>query len=517
MQDADKYLETVILGDIVGAPVPVFGREDLLETDFYNWLWEYSLEDEYSWTINSAKYYSFLEALSHFLAAVLYKRWSVSADVDIEPELDELIDTAFSKYPFHVFDAPFPVYSCVSHALDDNYFDVDDHYKLADTLGKVLDRTAASLSGWNSRGIEKELLYMAGEREDNPRPCFKVSGWQYTVNEIEMMLTYSTFETTGIYAAMIDMKDIRNVYECDEADWQSMSLIEMEMMLAIDANKQKKSVIAIMPEWQEVGCEGYRFTMFLDALKLVPEGIDTVIAMSASSSPLTDLSLKRFIENTGVPVLVDGRSGEVRLPDLLDNTVCWKNDNQFTSNEWVYTGDLAEDTLCEIDDVSSAMVLDSIVSMSGVMQASKYDMKYMLDYLLDEENKDDKKMHEREEIDKRILYALSEGAIDWRDEQVGISCAFTTRGYILNGIYNEMSERGKQGDSFPKTKLLEDFKQLAIAEGLLQNGFQTLLFDECACPFDEWLDKTYEKAKNAGVASSIGAYMAGVPMSDIIA
>lgn len=512
MQDAGKYLETAILGDVVGAPVPVFGREDLLETDFYNWLWEYSLEDEYSWTIDSAKYYLFLEELSHFLAAVLYKRWSVSADVDIEPELDELIDAAFTKYPFHVLEAPFPVYSCVNHALDDNYFDVDDHYKLADTLGKVLDRTAASLCGWNSCGIEKEILYMAGEREDDPRPCFKASGWQYTINKIETMLAYSAFETTGIYAAMIDMKDICNVYDCDE----SMSLIEMETMLAINADKQSKCVIVIMPEWQEMGADVIRFTTFLDALKLVPEDIDTVIAMTVSSGPLTDLSLKRFIENTGVPVLADVRSEEVRLPDLLGNTVCSENDN-FTSNGWIYTGDITEDVLSEIDDVSSAMVLDSIASMSGVMQAARYDMKYMLDYLLDEENKDDKNMREREEICKRVLYALSEGAIDWRDDQVDMSYAFTAKGHILNGIYNDMSERGKQGDSFPKTKLLEDFKQLAIAEGLLQDRFQTLLFNESACPFDEWLDKTYEKAKNAGVASSIGAYLAGVPMSDIIA
>lgn len=519
----------------VGDPVPVYGDETITCAHFYNSLWEACLADESVMLIDKDKYDAIIAPLYDYLTAMLFVRWSLSADVDMEEELEkkvfDILDNAdMSNIDFNIWQGEF------SSDHNDDAFVFNKEDRLGAWLGECLSSTAMSLSGFGYKSsdiFEDDLVWMSGQSPYHPsRPCFKERGWQLARDMIESQFSIVKYSLTDhvLDITLIDINACvnRNDMGDDELWWDKIT--------ANDVRKhsgENDCAIAIVPKGNTSGYCGNNLVMFLYKLGILDGKYKTIMAIESSADDFSKDKLSALVGSLDMDVLVDGVFGKnSSFTCVYGDELFYKDGDTLGTtpwdhiNGWCYLGKVPEQVIEKIDETLSQISVEKLVNIvcrptktEREAAKSESNKSNAADWSYSVQNKlaltyGSKVSHAL--TFGRVDISMPEDIIDIQDGSVYMS-------------YRKMLEAAGKTSIAPLPKydmisaavqLLEREEELSPDPEIWMETYipDNAPIDDALCQkFEERLAHVVEIAEAAGIPSAFDALDAGVPIEDILA
>lgn len=514
----------------VGDPVPVYRDSEMTCAYLYNSLWEACLVDEESMKIDTEMADELISPLLDYLTAMLFLRWALSADVDMEMSLEDkvctvLTDHEMSNIPFDIWNGEFSS----DHNRDSFVFNDDD--KLSVWLGECLAQSASQLSGFGAYGnysdIDNELIWSLGKSPIDPkRPCFKESGWDVARDAIfsQFSIIRYSLEDAKLEFALIEAdKNMGHSYE-KEMEWTNLDACEVKEF-ARKAHGIRSCGIVIVPKGDHAGKLGYSFAEMLTWLDVMPEGMQRILAIGCGNDSFSRSKLEQFVDGLGLPVLFDGVFDDQGPFDTeLGGQVEYGVGTIWQSMEWGYVGKLPESTVKKMDSVLSEIAVGWLVDIVCRPTASErasaqnggedapvwsYASKSKLEY----------------EYGEYVSSALTFGHVA---VQVNSTMNFDEAAFYSK--YRNFLESRERLDNAhtPEYDMMVAAKELLEREEELVPTEQPMraftyipeddrLDDDMRRKFEQRVKNVVAIAEAAGIPSALDAFAAGVPLDDILA
>lgn len=557
MGDKRFYISDII-EEPLRAPVPVWRTTEMTCAELYNSLWErFCWADEF-YNADCNEIRESLRPLAEYLSAILYERWSRSADIDKEPELQERIDSVLLDSDLS--NAPFASYRpwFSDHNEDDFVFNPDDN--LSEWLGEQLSDVALSMSGMGGRAgghdIDEDFIWMVNEREPGAKPCFKAHGWEEVVESMlgEMSLIWASV-ASGISIVLIERESVGNHSWKDDFEYMELTSTEEIRKLAHDDIVTRENTRVLVVDSDELAQKtGYDLVEFLEVMKLVPDGVERFLVFGCEWRSKTNLrKIAETVEKVGIPVLCAPNDGDGDLHAELHGKV---NVQYSKRSPYRYNGALPSDVMAEFDEVLSYFEVYSILDSMFKQPQEHDELRHHIlaggAYGGEEEEDVMTKHPDHEALSEisrrhslkvslaqdfgisRLASELSFGAVELSEaagKAMRSEDMLTWRYFRVCNVYEDVIEdSGPEAFPTPKLDMLRLVHKLYKREKIFYAGdewYPHTLYDdgneadgtcsEHAEAFERRVRECIDSADESGIKSSIEAFAGGVPAEDILA
>lgn len=526
----------------VKSPVHIFGQDNILTCgEFYNWMWEECCHDRVTFHMDNAAIERIIEPIAEYLTALLFVRWAVSADIDIEDGLQEKIRSVFEKSA-RIIDQPLPELPIMcDHNEDDFIFSPED--RLSNWLGECLSDAAGNLSGFGGGSMhvpDEEFIYTLGERPGYTKPCFRNEAFEHAFVAVhgQMSIIYGSLRCVGVDMTEIMRKGIFSkdaqhyppYHDIDDCEIGSDSYKEIKGLVEDGIiTPDNASILIVGDEADDLSVQ-CGLVQFMDLFDLIDDDIDRFIVVQSSRGELVQNRMRKLVEALKIPVLLDIRTDEdeeKRIPGAVNHLVSSARCKPWMI-QWKYEGEMPDALVREADAYMSCGVVSSMIQDLVTMEDEH--MHSGLSGCYSELNE----IVERRMIELMGLILHGEYDIEHVEELVEIHDAgeFTDNRSVMLVSYcqaNFNETNSSQRLSTPLYDRMSFMQNLYDREDIIvkpqMDAWARTVYDASAdrCEasdekiLDEMLSHMIERRNASGIESSIDAYDKGIPASDILA
>lgn len=530
---------------LASSPVILYGDPNLTCAEWYDHAWEQAHAGLHSLErlpIDPEIEILEKESLAEYLTAILYLRWAIVADIEIEPELMDIIESTLSKTKYEnpeckpTEPVPFP------HNDEDLVFEEDD--LMGAYLAKELDAAASLLSSGSFFVHQGDICYNAGEYPGTHRPVFKASGWDTTVRAMksEIGLPFSCIASSGIEMFAItdvqrtlrrpipsdDFDDVKTVgIKISEAD----SIFDDDSTLHLAPSRTAMILIddeesALRLAWQTV--------TLLDLAEQLPHDIDNVIVPCVSTNPRCIDFCLDYAKRHGIEILVSFVFVNSGADAAVDTKSSVLTDAKSSQNSF-------DDTPRYVDEVPSA-IIEKVHQVKAIHAARRFNRQVWMHYEAEPDehdlsfedwkplSEDEERARDAEHVRRldEILSCLSFGTINLE----GIDPAYAAD-TLSNKLLSDLALREDVGEG-ELAKDIDAMEQMYLRYDALSPDLDSIEFteEETAIfrPYkigwkgkygerwqrEEAIEHARSCAEEIGLDEFFAAYKRGIPMEDLL-
>lgn len=342
-----------IIEQPLDAPIEIYDNNSITCAQVYNYYWEKYFDGrmmpkQIHRENNQDDTNSDFKDIARLVTAIIYDRWSRSADVDIEPSLRKRIDAIYDASP--LFIDIYSTYECsCDHNSEDNIY--DDENLFADFLGECALKSIDNNYGMSHLDEDKQLLWFSHELEHGSKPMFKDSGFDYlyykVLNNISSFFEMAMDKGIRSYVLYVDnIKRDRSVvvpFNPDEAyetllqqDEQMSAKSKLNLQSAINEywgenNRNTKFTldlsrsccVLIDADYDEIS-KVTQFCELLYSFEYIDESkYDSIVVITKTDGNTYEKLAKKLIDALKIPVITFASNSyntcSVENPDELDD------------------------------------------------------------------------------------------------------------------------------------------------------------------------------------------------------
>lgn len=520
-------ISTVIEKD-VSDPVPVYSTTSMTAAYWFGVVWELSHEKS-RFIADKEITRSICDNLAEYLTAIALARWARSADVDIEPELQEKIDSVLAK---DLLNTPLPhLQLLANHNAELRMFEDDDDFN--DWLGSCLRRAVSTVNRAESEvNANRTLVRMVSEKYPGSRPEFMASGWDTMRSAVNntIYLPFTVINTNGLWVEMFE-----NVNE--HHNWMLGSQVPLTTIEPNDfvrgrlfsndvsekdaAEKIAKMGVLIIEstDYYEDFMGLFEMSLVLSKVKAIPKNIEHLLLIGiVPGSTYNVEQMRKAISHLGIPVLFSFEyndepriiePSELVLSGMFELSSFRTTTTLIADFAWEYIGPLSDDASFEADALLTLTVLNKLVSK----------MKETFNVHIPSEDDDGYtfSMPPDDAID--VAHALSFGTMDFEKIRKTARDFTENRERLTSNVLSRIANyRLKSGDeSFVFTNkarfLVKAYEMMGIFPDNLLPYFG-LEIEQMSV--SDGVSVSKEKAFEVGIDTMLQAFARGVPVEDIM-
>lgn len=510
-------------------PVVLFDDARLRAAEWYDEMWEAVHEGLHPLALgDELKAMDLQSELAEYLTAVLYLRWSVIADIELEPSLLQRIEWVLEHSSFEDPSQRPKKRSRCFHNEGDNMFEPGD--VLSFVMGRALSRSVENIPD-ESNGINGSDTFVRHSSERKGAganvPMFLASGWNIAHKAVadSLALYFDMMCASGMEATIFP--DIWENIEKgkDAVDPEIVSedieLDELECLFDNEGLSPKTTAMMIFDLEDRSLMSAWTLCTVLDVMDAIPSGVNDIVVVLRTYDARSRTFCAEYAQKHGVSILVDFstpiRGVSERLPGALDDSVSWNpyalsNDRLFGIT---YTGLVPPKSEELIHDAAAGSQAGALMAMIERAYEPEDAMVYVSYALPDELRDPEKKARAQEAVE-----ALSFGSISLRGIAEELFSA---------ADYNFILRHLSSDDRIGVGRLAQDIRsmrELYTERGIIpldrQRAHQGAPIEDgeedayMPWTMEEAIYDLAERAHEAGISEYFKAHKKGIPLDSIL-
>ena len=370
-----------------------FGTDACCE-DLYNYIWYLTHKrNRYECNMNDAE--SFICPFCDWLAAMTLANWALSADLDIEDDLKQKIDTILKKRDYNTEKIPDYPTDGINHCDDDYVFEPGDnlHEWLVDSAFSVTDRAIQRCADM-ANGPGNEILYMYQERGAGAKPSLKLSAMDHMIRSIRysIMPLMSTMLDMGVGCELCEVNDTSTNYPRISSAHISPNGILRVNGAEYNAENNDVAIIVAYNTYDENGSDTVEIIIKSAVIGLL-DNVSNAVVISFTNTEYGTQSTKDILESLKkhglkrILMTVDA-GGDGSIMEFMDvaeypnafqlTDIGSKNYTRIVSSQLVPTPSIMRYVAEAFDDKRE--VIDAVVFYKTIMHDDEYEPNNLGDY-----------------------------------------------------------------------------------------------------------------------------------------